>query len=367
MTHNTLRLLFLCLVIGFVPSVPADQESDLAALKEAFSRYEESYKQGYWATSLPEAKSAYELGMRLLGPESPETAKFNYNYGNNLLKTKNYAEAKTTLSEALTRFELVYGSDSVELLPVLMDLGHANAKMGNTRAKTKLYKQAFNLSEDNHGASSVEHAWFSVNAGSDILRVAQDKDGEKHLRKGYESLQSELGENDPRVGFAAYNLGAYELAMSNYQAAKRYLLAALASFEQPEKPSNKMELSTHAYLVRVYEEMGDSESATFHSLAIGRMTPFESAQEYFPLYKRPPVYPRAALRERQEAAVVVEFTVDEKGFVKDPIVVWSNGPKIFDQPSLDAVIKFRYAPRFIDGKPVSVKRVQNKLTYSINQ
>ena len=96
------------------------------------------------------------------------------------------------------------------------------------------------------------------------------------------------------------------------------------------------------------------------------MTPFESNQSYFPIYKKPPIYPKSALRQRKEGYVVVEFTVDEKGMVRDPRVVVNEGGKTFEQPSLDAVMTFRYAPRFINGQAVVVKGVQNKLNFSIN-
>ena len=82
------------------------------------------------------------------------------------------------------------------------------------------------------------------------------------------------------------NLGKYLLSIKNYEDARKYLLVALASFERPDEPSAKIELSTHAFLVRAYTELGESELATQHSLAIGRMIPFESNQSYFPKYKK---------------------------------------------------------------------------------
>lgn len=50
-----------------------------------------------------------------------------YNYGANLLKLKNYADAEPVLDTALQRYENVYGKESAELIPVLMDLGHKQA------------------------------------------------------------------------------------------------------------------------------------------------------------------------------------------------------------------------------------------------
>jgi len=361
------RFLFILLIVTFIPAVLSDQTEDLAAFKLAYMQYEEFSEQGNLNKSLPQARHAYELGQQLFGKESKESAKLAYNYGNNLLRLHLYHEAKLILIEALNSFETVYGTESIELIPVLMDLGHANANVNKDNIKKKLYARAFKLYEQDYGKESVEFAWFSVRNGVDMLSIGHDSAGNKSLKTGYGILLSRLGEDHEKTGFAAYNLGKYELSLNHYAAAKPYFLIALKNFEKTDAPSNKGELSTHAFLVRVYEELGESELAYQHSLAIGRMTPFESNQSYFPIYKKSPVYPKSALRQRKEGYVIVEFTVDEKGLVRDPRVVVTEGDKAFEQPSLDVVRTFRYAPRFIDGQPVAVEGVRNKLYFSISK
>lgn len=361
------RFLVILLIVCFSPVVLSDQNEDLAAFKLAYMQYEEFSKQGNLKSSLPQARLAYELGQPLFGKESKEAAKLAYNYGNNLLRLQFYNEAKPILIEALNSFEKIYGTESIELIPVLLDLGHANANVNKDNIKKKLYARAFKLYEKDYGKESVEYAWFSVRTGVDIIYFAHDTAGEKPLKTGYEILLSRLGEDHEKTGFAAYNLGKYELSINHYEAAKPYFLIALKSFEKTGAPSNRGELSTHAFLVRIYEELGESELASQHSLAIGQMTPFESTQSYFPIYKKNPIYPTSALRQGKEGYVIVEYTVDEKGLVRDPRVVVTEGDKAFEQPALDAVKTFRYAPRFIDGRPVAVEGVQNKLYFSIQK
>lgn len=365
--HGVARFLIILLIVTFIPVVLSDQNEDLATFKLAYMQYEELSKQGSLKKSLPQAKLAYELGQQLFGKESKEAARLAYNYGNNLLQLHFYNEAKSVLIEALNSFEKIYGMESIELIPVLMDLGHANANVNKDNIKKKFYARAFKLYEQDYGKESVEFAWFSVRTGVDMLYLANDKAGAKSLKTGYEILLSRLGEDHEKTGFAAYNLGKYELSRNHYKAAKPYFLIALKSFVKTDAPSNTGELSTHAFLVRIYEELGESELASHHSLAIGRMTPFESNQSYFPIYKKSAVYPKSALRQGKEGYVIVEFTVDEKGLVRDPRVVVTKGNKAFEQPSLDAVKTFRYAPRFIDGQPVVVEGVRNKLTFSISK
>jgi len=69
--------------------------------------------------------------------------------------------------------------------------------------------------------------------------------------------------------------------------------------------------------------------------------------------------------------VIVRFTVDETGRVKDPVVVESYSDKgkgeWFHHAALEAVRKFRFIPRYVDGKPTSTPGVQQRLTFAIDR
>jgi len=163
------------------------------------------------------------------------------------------------------------------------------------------------------------------------------------------------------VGLSALQLARLEFAKNRYDDAKTHLLAALKTFEDPDRPSTSIEMSTHAWLVSVYEELGESEAATAHCQAIGRMTPQNDDQEYLPLFRKEPRYPEIALDRGKEGYVDVRFTVDHEGIVRIPKVV--DGDSWFDSSSLEAVKSWRNAPRFVDGVPVSTENVATRLTY----
>ena len=65
----------------------------------------------------------------------------------------------------------------------------------------------------------------------------------------------------------------------------------------------------------------------------------------------PPVYPFAAKHEGLDGEVIVEFLVDETGSVSSPTVVRSTNP-VFDEPSLRAVLKWRFEPGRREGRVV---------------
>jgi protein TonB len=87
--------------------------------------------------------------------------------------------------------------------------------------------------------------------------------------------------------------------------------------------------------------------------------------EYLPIVKVQPQYPRRALSRGIEGWVIVEFTVTTNGSVRDPVVVEAQPPNVFNRAAMKAALKFKYKPRVIDGEPVEVPGVRNKITFAI--
>lgn len=55
-----------------------------------------------------------------------------------------------------------------------------------------------------------------------------------------------------------------------------------------------------------------------------------------------------------------------QGTVRDPRVIESTST-IFDDAAIDAVMRFRYRPRVIDGEPVDVPGVQFRMTFQLER
>jgi protein TonB len=86
--------------------------------------------------------------------------------------------------------------------------------------------------------------------------------------------------------------------------------------------------------------------------------------EYLPIVKVAPVYPRRALERGITGECLVTYTVTTSGTVRDVSVVEGQCPEsIFERPSIDAALRFRYKPRVIDGEPVEVIGVYNRFFY----
>ncbi|MEO0421878.1 MAG: energy transducer TonB [Pseudomonadota bacterium] len=86
--------------------------------------------------------------------------------------------------------------------------------------------------------------------------------------------------------------------------------------------------------------------------------------EYLPIIKVAPVYPRRALERGLEGDVIVAFTVTRQGTVRDVSVVESTRP-LFNQAAIAAAEKFKYKPRVVNGVPIEVAGVKNRISFRL--
>ena len=98
---------------------------------------------------------------------------------------------------------------------------------------------------------------------------------------------------------------------------------------------------------------------------IGGAGGFDSDGDYLPIIKVSPIYPRRALERGQEGYVKLSFTVTATGSVRDPIVIESVPPKIFDRSAIQAALKFKYKPKMVNGEPIEVAGVMNVIRFEI--
>ena len=88
------------------------------------------------------------------------------------------------------------------------------------------------------------------------------------------------------------------------------------------------------------------------------------SQQYLPIFKKAPDYPRRALDQRLEGDCTVDYTVTPQGHVQAPKVVGECHP-LFVRPSIEAAKAFKYQPRLVNGMAVAVPNVRNTFHYKI--
>lgn len=78
-----------------------------------------------------------------------------------------------------------------------------------------------------------------------------------------------------------------------------------------------------------------------------------------------PVYPPRARARGIEGYVVVEYTITEAGTTADVSAVESSVPTLFDQAAVQAVEKYKYKPRVVDGRAVATTNVRDRIEFTL--
>jgi protein TonB len=62
--------------------------------------------------------------------------------------------------------------------------------------------------------------------------------------------------------------------------------------------------------------------------------------------------PRAKRLDVYEGMVLIEFTIDRNGAVRNPKVAQAKPSNVFEETALNAIQKFRFRPKLVDNVPV---------------
>jgi periplasmic protein TonB len=81
--------------------------------------------------------------------------------------------------------------------------------------------------------------------------------------------------------------------------------------------------------------------------------PVEKTPQPIPGNNPPPVYPEIARRAGVEGTVWVKIWVDKEGNPKKAVVQKSDA-ELFNQPAIDAAMKWKFTPAIMNNGPVSV-------------
>lgn len=89
-----------------------------------------------------------------------------------------------------------------------------------------------------------------------------------------------------------------------------------------------------------------------------------AAQPRQPLVSTMPQYPSRAAARSLEGQCIVEFDIDPRGSVVDPRIHQCTPPGIFEETSLRAVSRLKFAPLIVDGKPIETRNARYSYTFA---
>ncbi|MCY3624293.1 MAG: energy transducer TonB [Gammaproteobacteria bacterium] len=350
---HTLRVLALCVGFAFAMPSVADPNAEFAG---AFTAYREAMEESRYREAAAHAEKSRKLGEEIYADDPKVIATLAYNHGHALAMLGADGQAYEVLKETRKLMRRAYGADSAQVFRVEMSLLDTVPDESAALQLTRVLKQARrHLAQDGEAMAELK-----LNGG---MRVWWHRRAEGLLGEAAETF-ARLGKTE-REARAKFWIGKIHLGYDRY----RDVVEAMTPVVEMLPEDDRIALMARANLVEAYEKLGESDRATEHCLAIGKTVPWTGTADYQPLFKRPPTYPRNALVRNTEGWVLVEFGVDEMGFVREPIVIDSK-PKgdigwSLEAAAVVAAKGFRYAPRFVDGEPVAVDGVRNRIVFEI--
>ena len=369
----TLRILALFFFSGctFGQSENLTRSEKIEAFKTEQKCVADASEKEDWSIVAPCARKSLIILEDLLGKDHRSVALITYEYGLALGYVENIVESERILKLAIKRYEAIYGSDSPELIPILLHYAVAINKVGDFERNSPIdiYSRAFKIFKSTVDFDPVEYANMVSDAVSELLKknnFIYQKYTRTTLRVAKEALKiysETLGLENEKTASLNFNIGKLELAQnrsSNIKASIKYLRDATKNKE--------IAPFAYAFLIRAYEENKQSDLATeyLYKLAEIQETGLKSNSDFYPIFIPKPDYPDRARRNGTEGYVILELTVNETGNPIDISVLEENPEKSgFGKEAKKAANGLRYIPKVIDGKALEVTGVLYKYTFSL--
>ncbi|WP_394132059.1 TonB family protein [Shewanella maritima] len=319
------------------------------SLTEAHASYQKAIAQNDTANALKFAEQSHEIGVAQLPADDISLANLKINWAN-LLAEQSKAQKTKALAlyqAALSIYRQHYAEDAIELIDVLIPIG-------NVATEGKIIKEAMYEAIDiaEQSGNELLHASTKIDAFSAVAKTRfYSKKVQQWVFSAFDTYQKLYPEDSLERVEAEYLVASIHYSRKQYNQAIKHYSNVIKQMQVLDF-THPYELHSHSIMVQIFESKGDSEQATEHCLAIGKMTPWNENQEQTPLYRVHPEYPLNYAKRGKEGWVSFDLVVDENGFVKNLEVRDSEGGQKFVKESIKAIKQWRYAPKFENGKPV---------------
>ena len=325
----------------------AGNADDRAEFQRVYQAYQQHIEAKETSKALDAASQAYTLGSKLFGKKHINTANLAVNYAVLLNDTGEYRQSGRVLRGKLSVLEDHYGTDAIELVPALVQLGRVKFDPRRPREALEHFSRASWL------AGNHENELYRAQQCYEIARELLNRDGirfaEQFIQSAHAIYEKKLQENDLRLGLTSFHMGMWAAGRRQFQKAAEHFDDSLTAFRTDEAPMRQMEKTIRTRLVELYENMEQPERATEHCVALGEREPWSAPPT--PIYSARPEYSREAIDDKLSGEVSLEFTIDEQGYVRNATVTESSEEALNDV-AITMIRKYRYAPRFEGGKPV---------------
>lgn len=352
--------LAIALLLAIDPVVANEQGK--SGFEQDYTAYQQALDANLSNRELaPLAEQAYLSGIEYFGAEDINTAILKINYLTLLNKDDVHSERSQKLAEeilAVSRKE--YGQNAPELVDALL----VALSTHNLEATKDYYEELVKIADANIEQQPEHMLRAKIEAAAHLLRIGSPVS--RDLLRFAETAEERFGAEHELALLANFHAGRYLEAKRDEDAAIHRFKKVAAADESTLPPALvTAKYMSHARLVHFLEQQGKSDEATTHCLAISKMGyGIQDEREPTPLYRVNPRYPRLLVERRVEGSIKATYDINEYGFVENVQVIESSNSG-FTKTGKEAIEKWRFAPRIVDGKPVMSEGRSVKLVFEM--
>jgi len=139
--------------------------------------------------------------------------------------------------------------------------------------------------------------------------------------------------------------------------------------EPPETPDfstqmDQVSANLNMDMPTIGVNVGQGDGAYLGTLQQGQgLAGFDT--DVIPVVRVPPTYPRRAKQAGISGWVTMAVTIRPDGTVADAEIMESDPPRLFDDAALDAMKRWKFRPKVVDGTPVA-QRAKQTIEFKLN-
>ena len=360
----------LTIFIIAISSVYADETADKAEFKKLYAEFNDLYANSEELDPIIEvAEKLYELTPKAYGKVHNNTAVVTYNlaslydekgenYNNeNEEKAVDLYENYFRILDRLDKpYDQTYLSQYLNYITAYVNVKTITSWEGPIGKINKII--------DGFEITNMNRANTILYMGSLYSKAGRLSQSNKSMQEAIEIYAKEQGKDYVNIGQALFFQAKIDMFRKKRKTAEEKFLRVIDIYNKNNMSGHEVVLSTHAFLVNVYEDMGLSDKATEHCRAVAIDRPKDFDVHIDPIYRKNPKYPASAARAGRTGWAILEFVVDENGITRNIGIVESSS-NAFEKNSIEAVANFRYAPSVKDGKIVPTEGVRIRMEYQL--
>ncbi|MEC4807250.1 MAG: CHAT domain-containing tetratricopeptide repeat protein [Jaaginema sp. PMC 1079.18] len=173
-----------------------------------------------------------------------------------LIQEGQYPTALPLAEQALEMGEKIWAEDSVELTPLLHNLGEIYQHTGDYKAAEALYQRALAIREAAYGTNHEDVGTSLNRLGVLYMEMGQFSEAEALFKRALQIYEQVLGTDDPKVAVTLTNLGQLYQETGDYEAAEASLQRAIALEEASYGTEDARIAGSLTVLAFLYMETG---------------------------------------------------------------------------------------------------------------